>query len=191
MDDRKPDTLGYDLTRASCASMRLHAISAAITPGKSSITVANSGLLRHAALDQVQCVIALEPKAEKPRNGWSTDYAVAVKMTLHKESDPAVEFEAERRVTNSGIVSAEMVRAVPNLGTKAYLVNQEASTVELRVLDGGAVLSMSLSVSTQYQAAADDNEEDEVGDGPEAPELSEYEPSMISDMNELMARLKR
>ncbi|MFC8234221.1 hypothetical protein [Streptomyces sp. NPDC057284] len=78
--------------------------------------------------------------------------------------------------------------SVPDLGDKAYLVTRDAGNVELRVLEGGAVLSLHLSASTRYQSA--DDEEDVVGDGPDVPDLSPYQPAMISDMRDLMSSLK-
>ncbi|MET8330436.1 hypothetical protein [Streptomyces sp. NPDC005181] len=56
--------------------------------------------------------------------------------------------------------------------------------------NSGTVLSLNLSVFTQYQIS-DDAEEDVVGDGPDIPDLSPYRAAMISDMRDLMSRLKQ
>ncbi|MET8275090.1 hypothetical protein [Streptomyces sp. NPDC005096] len=110
-------------------------------------------------------------------------------MELHKKTDPGDEFEARRRVTDLGVVPEELVETVPDLGGKAYLVTRDAGNAELRVLEGGAVLSLNLSASTQYQT--DEDEEDVVGDGPDIPDLSPYRAAMISDMRDLMSSLKQ
>lgn len=67
-------------------------------------------------------------------------------------------------------------------------MTRDVGNSELRVLEGGAVLSLNLSASTRYQT--DDDEEDVVGDGPDTPGLSPYRAAMISDMRDLMSSLK-
>jgi hypothetical protein len=171
--DPKPDMRGYQLAKDPCPSLRLESIGAAIAP-RESTTAVDSGLLNQAALDQIQCFIPLRPRAgaERARNGWSIDYAVGITVALHKRIDPGVEFEARRRVTDFGVVPEAKVETVPGLGDKTYLLSRDDNNAELRVLEGGAVLSLNLSVYTQYQNADDDNDEDVVGDGPDIPDLS-------------------
>ncbi|MFI9605056.1 hypothetical protein ACIHCX_35455 [Streptomyces sp. NPDC052043] len=189
LGDRKPDMRGYQLDHDPCPSIQLKAIGAAITP-RESTTMIDAGLLNHAALDQIQCFIPLRSRAraEQPGHGWSVDYAVGITVALHKRTDPGVEFEARRRVTDLGVVPEGKVEMVPNLGDKAYLLNRDDGNSELRVLEGGAVLSLSLSVFTHYQGADDD----EVPDGgPDIPALSAYQSAMISDMRDVMSSLKQ
>jgi hypothetical protein len=190
LGDRKPDMHGYQLDQDPCPSLQLKSIGAAIAP-RQSTTKVESGLLNHAALDQIQCFIPLRPqaRAERPGNGWSLDYAVAITVALHKKTDPGAEFEARQRVTEFGVDPEAKLETVPDLGEKAYLLTRDDGNSELRVLEGGAVLSLSLSAFTQYQS--DDHSEAVAGDGPDIPDLSPYQSAMISDMRDLMSSLKQ
>ncbi|MEU3247494.1 MULTISPECIES: hypothetical protein [unclassified Streptomyces] len=186
---QKPSTHGYRLDKNPCPSVRLTSISAAVAPRVSS-DVVQAGLLKHAAVDQAQCSITVRPLAKtKPlKAGWSLDYYVGITVTLHKETDPEVEFEAQQRMTDQGLVPADNVRTVPDLGDTAYLITRDISNTELRVLDGGAVLSLDLAASSNYQS---EDADDEIGEGPEMPDISSYQSAMVNDMRDLMASLKR
>lgn len=193
--DRKPDLSGYQLKQDPCPSLRLKAIGSVISP-REPTTKVDSGLLRHAALDQIQCSIPLRflAGAEQSGKGWFTGYTVGISVALHKKTDPGAEFEARRRVTDDGgVLPAAQVETVPDLGDKAYLLTRDNGDAELRVLEGGAVLSLHLSVFTYYanESESPDEDEDVVGDGPELPDLSLYRSAMITDMRDLMASLKR
>ncbi|MER5362014.1 hypothetical protein [Streptomyces sp. NPDC002785] len=188
--DRTPDMHGYQLDQDPCPSLQLKSIGAAIAP-RESTTKVESGLLNHAALDQVQCFIPLRSRAgaERPGDGWSIEYTVGITVALHKKTDPGAEFEARRRVTEFGVDPEAKLETVPDLGDRAYLLTRDDGNSELRVLEGGAVLSLSLSAFSQYQR--DDHSEDEAGDGPDVPDLSPYQSAMISDMRDLMSSLKQ
>lgn len=185
---QKPSTHGYRLDKDPCPSVGLTSISAAVAP-RVSADVLDSGLLKHTAVDQAQCSIVVRPLAEakQSKTGWSLDHYVGITVTLHKETDPGVEFAARRRITDQGIVPADNVKTVPDLGDTAYLITRDTSNTELRVLDGGAVLSLTLTVSSSYQS---EDTDDEIGEGPEIPDVSSYQPAMVNDMRDLMAGLK-
>lgn len=197
-DDPKPDMRGYQLKQDPCPSLQLKAIGAVIAP-REPTTKVDSGLLRHAALDQIQCSIPLRflAGAEQSGKGWFTGYTVGITVALHKKTDPGAEFEARRRVTDDGVLSEEQVETVPDLGDRAYLLTRDNGDAELRVLEGGAVLSLDLSVFTYYESEreseseSDSEDENAVGDGPELPDLSLYRSAMITDMRDLMSSLKR
>ncbi|MFD3437101.1 hypothetical protein ACFWU3_06305 [Streptomyces sp. NPDC058685] len=188
--DRKPDMHGYALDQDLCRSLQLRSIGGAIAP-RETTPMTDSGLLEHPALDQIQCLISLgsPTSGDADGGGWSIHYTVGLDVALHKKADPAVEFEARRRVTDLGVVPEELVETIPDLGDEAYLVTPDAGSSELRVVEGGAVLSLQLSASTQYQGA-DDNDE-VVGEGPDTPDVSQYRSALIGDMRDLMSRLKR
>ncbi|MER5603622.1 hypothetical protein [Streptomyces sp. NPDC002265] len=147
-----------------------------------------STVLKHSALDQVHCFVSLLPEPRTLKTGWAVDYTVGITVTLHKTTDPRAEFEAQRRVTALGVVPEDSVKTVPGLGDKAYLVTQGLGSTELRVVEGGAVLSLSLSGVPRYM---DEGEDDVIGEGPATPDLSPYQSAMVSDMRDLMASLKR
>ncbi|MEU9758286.1 hypothetical protein [Streptomyces sp. NPDC047985] len=188
LGDRKPDMHGYRLDKDPCPSLRLKSIGAAIGPREH--VDAGPRLLSHAALDQVRCSISLQPAdaADQPDKGWSIEYSVGVTVSLHKESDPRAEFEALRRVTDGSVDPEAKLETVPNLGDRAYLLTGDDGTSELRVLEGGAVLSLSLSVFTVYMNNG--SHEHPTGDEPDVPEVSAYHSALISDMRDLMASLK-
>ncbi|MEU6012542.1 hypothetical protein ABZ826_00345 [Streptomyces sp. NPDC047515] len=192
--DGAPDTHGYRLDRDPCPSLRLKSIGAAIAP-RERTALPDSEVLHHAVLDQTQCFIPLRSRAGAERNakGWSLHYTVGITVALHKKTDPGAEFEARRQVTDLGFDPEAKLETVPDLGDKAYLLTGDDGNAELRVLEGGAVFSLSLSSFTQYLGdghGEDDGEGTAVG-GPDNTDLSPYQSAMISDMRDLMSSLKR
>jgi hypothetical protein len=185
----RPDARGYHLNHDPCPSMKLASIESAITP-RDSAGLTDSGLLKDPALDQVQCFVSLQPEtnAKQSKPGWFLYYTVGITVEQHKKADPRAEFEARRRVTDLGVVPEDSVKVVTHLGDKAYLVTRSLGDTELRVVDGGTVLSLHLSAVPHYEG---DGTGDQIGDGPDTPDLSSYQQAMINDMRDLMASLKR
>ncbi|MFD7438428.1 hypothetical protein [Streptomyces sp. NPDC059861] len=169
--------------------MQLPSMGAEIAP-MDSTSVMSSGLSEDPALDHVQCSIHLRPDMETSGagGGWFVDYTVSVNVTLHKRTDPGIEFDAERRVTGLEVVAEEEVKAVADIGDGAYLITSDLSSTELRVRDGGAVLSLGLSAVVSYLGEDTDGP---VGEAPEAPDVSTHQTAMINDMRVLMSHLKR
>ncbi|MFJ3706634.1 MULTISPECIES: hypothetical protein [unclassified Streptomyces] len=189
-DDRRPEMHGYQLDQDPCPSVRLKSLGAAIAPREPTMDM-GTGLLQHAALDKIRCVIPLRSpvEEERPVDGWSIEYTVGIAVALHKETDPGAEFEAQRRVTDLGFDPEAKLETVPDLGDKAYLLTRDEGDAELRVLEGGAVLSLSLAAITLYQS--DGHGDEGAGDEPDVPDPAPYQAAMISDMRDLMAGLKR
>lgn len=154
-----------------------------------STSVMSSGLSQDPALDHLQCSIHLRPDMETAGDGagWFVDYTVSVNVTLHKKADPGPEFDAERRVTGLGVVAEEEVEALAGIGDGAYLITSDLSSTELRVRDGGAVLSLGLSAVVSY---LDQDADEPVGEAPEVPDVSTHQTAMINDMRALMSHLK-
>ncbi|MEU8950767.1 hypothetical protein [Streptomyces sp. NPDC048489] len=189
LGDQKPDLRGYHLVKDSCASAKLVSLQAAVAPRITS-GLTDSGLLKNPALDQIQCSIPLRAKPESGRSdtGWTMNYTVTVSVALHKKTDPRAEFEASRRVGNPGVVPEDNVKLVPDLGSKAYLITHDLNNAELRAVDGGAVLSLSLSAIPSFLS---DGSGDEAGDGPDSPDLSVYRSAMINDLRDFMDKLRQ
>ncbi|WP_405708948.1 MULTISPECIES: hypothetical protein [unclassified Streptomyces] len=187
-DDRKPDMHGYRLNENPCPTVRLKALGAAIGPKEAAPGRAPE-LLNDPALDRVTCFISLQPPAAKKsdRSRWYTDYSVGITVALHKSSDPAVEFEAMRGVSDFGSDAEVTVEKVPNLGDSSYVLTRNDGNVELRVLEGGAVLSLGLTAYAQYNSDAGEPPPD---DGPDTSDLSPYRSALISDMRDLMEGLR-
>lgn len=179
--DGAPDMHGYRLGKDPCGAVGLKSIGAAIAP-RGPETEFGTEMLRHSALDQAQCWIPLRTEA-----GSSVEYTVTVKVALHKKSDPGAEFEAGRSMTDFGVAPETEVEVVAELGDKAYLLSFEDGQQELRVLEGGAVLSLRLTANTGYWSG-DDGEPP--ADKEEQPDLAPHKAAMISDMRDLMTDLK-
>ncbi|MFI6960480.1 hypothetical protein [Streptomyces sp. NPDC050149] len=182
-----PELHGYRLDRDPCPDVRLKSIGAAIAP-RGLESDFGTGMLRHAALDRVECYIPLHAESgqHQPDKGWNVSYTVAIRIALHKRTDPRAEFEAERNATALGVDPKTEVEAVPELGDKAYLLSFETADQgqELRVLEGGAVLSLQISALVSW----DDDQPPEEAE--EDPDLSPHKAAMISDMRDLMTDLK-
>jgi len=184
--DQSPDLRGYRLDRDSCKSARLASLQEELAL-KSVPNSVDEELLKHPALDQVHCSLGFQKKAEnKPGGHWQVSTTVGVAVALHKATDPRDEFDADRRVTDLGVVAADNVKPVPDLGDEAFLIVEDFGHTELRVLDGAAVVTLSLSTTTFYEGDMGTAEE-----SPELPDVSTYWPAMISDMRELMADFRR
>ncbi|GGV92097.1 hypothetical protein GCM10015535_52360 [Streptomyces gelaticus] len=184
----EPDLHGYRMDGDPCPTVRLKAIGAAIAPTENTPRIEPEHL-NDPALDRAKCFISLRsPAAKKPiRSRWYTEYSVGVTVTLHKRTDPAAEFEAMRGTTDSGTDADAKVEKVPNLGDSAYLLTQDDGNAELRVREGGAVLSLSLASYAQFDSEDGEAPPDE---GPDTSDLSPYQSAMISDMRDLMKSLK-
>ncbi|MEV0746875.1 hypothetical protein AB0I75_16930 [Streptomyces sp. NPDC050273] len=184
--DGAPDMHGYQLGQDPCGAVGLKSIGAAISPREPAERF-EAEMLRHAALDRAQCSIPLRSESgqKRPDKGWTVGYTVRVEIALHKKTDPGAEFEAERNATDLGVEPGTAIEAVPELGDKAYLLSPESGELELRVLEGGAVLSLRLSPYTAFEG--DGQLPD---DAAELPDLAPHKAAMISDMRDLMTDLK-
>ncbi|WP_406096839.1 hypothetical protein [Streptomyces sp. NBC_01013] len=186
--DGAPDMHGYRLSQDPCPAVGLRSIGAAIAPREPERGF-EAGMLRHAALDRAQCYIPLRPESAQQRSdkGWFVGYTVTIKIALHKKTDPRVEFEAGRTATELGVAPETEVEGVPELGDKAFLLSLDGGEQELRVLDGGAVLSLALTASLDWAGSEGPGPGDEQG---KLPDLAPHKAAMISDMRDLMAGLK-
>ncbi|MGW0858432.1 hypothetical protein [Streptomyces sp. NPDC002690] len=188
LGDEKPDASAFRLPGGFCRSVGLTSLGTSIAPPETD-GVVDSGLLKYPALDQVHCAIPLGGgREEEPAGPWFTVHSVDVTVAVHKESDPGKEFEAQQRVTNAGIAPTDAVKPVPDLGDAAFMIAEDAGHSELRVLDGAAVLSLTLSVSHYYKG---DGRYEGFDDEPALPEQSDFWPAMIKDMRDLLAAVRR
>ncbi|MGW2591150.1 hypothetical protein ACWCXC_12870 [Streptomyces sp. NPDC001515] len=190
--DRAPELHGYRLDKDPCPGIRLKAIGAAVAPREPGGSMSPS-MLRHPVLDRVHCYISLREKDGRTDRDGADHYGVGVEIALHKKTDPREEFEAQRNATGLGVEPGTEVEIVPDLGEKAYLLTLPDGDTELRVLDGGAVLTLRLSSFFVYagdtaeaSVAVDDDGDDEAAE----PSLTAYQSALISDMRDLMTSLK-
>ncbi|SNX88384.1 hypothetical protein SAMN06272735_8829 [Streptomyces sp. TLI_55] len=176
-----PDLRGYRLDQKSCRSARLASLQKALAL-KSVPDSTEDEVLKHPALDQLHCSLFFQRRSEVAGGHWAVTTAIGVSVALHKKTDPRDEFEADRRVTDSGVVSADKVKRVADLGDEAFLIAKDLEHTELRVLDGAAVVKLTLATGSYYDG---DLAADTADAAPELPDVSTYWPAMISDAREL------
>ncbi|WP_326705591.1 MULTISPECIES: hypothetical protein [Streptomyces] len=185
---RTPDARGYRVDGRSCSAMQLKALTASVGKREDAPALA-PGRIEHPALHRVRCFIGLasEEGAETYAQGWSVYAHVGLTVELYKETDPRSEFEA--REGPSALTDGEETRPelVPNLGDRAYLLVEDGEGTRLSVLDGAVVLTLTVSAAMNRAESAADEEPDEWPDGP-APES--FHADMISDMRDVMEKLK-
>ncbi|MFJ3672554.1 hypothetical protein ACIPSE_39460 [Streptomyces sp. NPDC090106] len=191
LGDQGTDLRGYRLDQEPCKSARLASLQKALAL-KSVPDVTDDDVLKHPALDQVHCSVAYlrdagEESAGASGGHWVRNTTIGISVALHKKTDPRDEFDADRRLTDLGVVASDLVRPVHDLGDEAFLIAKDTGHAELRVVDGAAVMTLSLSVTSYYMGDLDSAS---AAKEPGLPEVSAYEAAMISDMRALMAGLR-
>ncbi|MGX1880981.1 hypothetical protein [Streptomyces sp. NPDC055287] len=179
------DTRGYRVSEGLCAKVGLSALGMDL--GK---RAGDPGELldEHRALDKITCSYHFEPRGKAAEEGVSVQYEVELVLDLHKEADPQPEFEA--LVNQPSWIDGLPPRPeeVPALGEQAFLTGMgEDEDPRLRVLDGGAVFSLTVSSDLSYDEDYYDGQPD-----PELsrPDLSALPPLMVEDTRDLMAVFK-
>ncbi|MEU6980823.1 hypothetical protein [Streptomyces sp. NPDC046371] len=164
-DGRGPDLKGYRLGVDPCGRAKLDGLASAF--GRRGEPT-NPITVEQPALYRAQCMVPLE--------GKPLFYEVQVTYTVHRVTDPGPEFEA---LLNDPLEGGEQVSGV---GEVAEFTNGGGQT-SLRVLDGQAVIELTLSPNLMY---------DGVGPPPEPPELdpAATRTFLVEDVTALMAALR-
>ncbi|MFI7287275.1 hypothetical protein ACIBRY_11610 [Streptomyces anulatus] len=196
--DRKPDPRGYRVESDSCAAMRLNALTAAVGKPESDPATELDGI-EHPALHRIRCTVGFTPSDAAAQGGkdgeggegeaeWTTGYQASMTAELHKETDPRPAFEASSTLTEIDGMGVTRVERVPDLGDLAHLLVMDDNEMRLKVVEGGAVVTLALSAWISYDT---DDAEEEMPDGaPQSPELLAYQADLISDMRDVMKALK-
>ncbi|MFJ4013421.1 hypothetical protein [Streptomyces sp. NPDC090026] len=175
--DDKPDVSGYRPTSDLCADARLSALTHALGESRTPHSVHHE----HAALDRAACLVTLE------RQGQEQSYNVAIDYKLHKQTDPGPEFEPWAANPSYFDTEKEFVtERIPGVGDSAYWIRAEdASTQEILVRDGGAVLTLSVSTSITQSGLPETSAN-------YVPQLdaAATRAQLIADMKDLMASLR-
>ncbi|MFW3474800.1 hypothetical protein ACN24M_26535 [Streptomyces microflavus] len=173
--DRKPDPRGYRVDGRSCSAMQLKALAASVGKRENAPAL-GPGRIEHPALNRVRCFLGLisEEGAETYAKGWSVYSTMELTVELYKETDPRSQFEA--REGPSALADGEEKRPelVPNLGDRAYLLAEDGEGTRLSVLDGAAVLTLTVSAFMTRAESERDEEPDEL---PTAPRRSRSTPT--------------
>ncbi|MEV7914996.1 hypothetical protein [Streptomyces griseus] len=189
--DRKPDLHGYRVESDSCAAIELKALAEVVGATEPEAAATELDGIEHPALHRIRCTVILTPPDAAAQGGkggakWTTTYQASVTAELHKETDPRPEFEASSTLTEIDGVAVAQVERVPDLGDLAHLLVMEDNVMQLKVVEGGAVVTLSLTAWTNF----DLDDEEEVPDVQPEPELLAYRADLITDMREVMKALK-
>ncbi|AQU66758.1 hypothetical protein ABZ353_11310 [Streptomyces niveus] len=185
-----PDLQGYGVSRNLCLDADLTALSAAL--GKKRDPFAAVG--EDKALDQAVCTVNLVPKPPpKPKGhpGPTVRAYAEITYTLHKKTDPGPQFDASLIEPADQGAGEQILKLVPEVGERAYLVSRSGDeSPSLEVLDGQAVLSLSVGQVTEY------NDVDPLNPGFESDDqdvvhLGGLEQAMVEDMLALMDELRK
>lgn len=188
----KPDPRGYRVESDTCASIELKALTEVVGEPESDPSTELDGI-EHPALHRIRCTITFAPSevtavAGTSGGAWTTSYQASMTAELHKATDPRPEFEASGTLTEIDGMGVTRVERVPDLGDLAYLLVMDDSVMYLKVVEGGAVVTLALSALMNYEA--DHGEEEMPDDAPQSPELLAYRADLISDMRDVMKALK-
>lgn len=193
--DRKPDPRGYRVESDSCAAIELKALAEVVGATESEPATTELDGIEHPALHRIRCTVTFVPsdaaaqdgKDGKGGAGWTTGYQASVTAELHKETDPRPEFEASSTLTEIDGMGVTRVERVPDLGDLAHLLVMDEDVMRLKVVEGGAVVTLTLTAWMNYDAH---DGEEELPDAPPDPELLAYRADLISDMRDVMKALK-
>ncbi|MEN8651184.1 hypothetical protein ABCR94_11205 [Streptomyces sp. 21So2-11] len=184
------DSRGYKVGKGLCAEVELSALGGELgTKAEEPVEMASE----HSALDRGECSFLLVPDGQQAGDDFTLNYEVQTLVELHKKTDPGPEFEAtvtEARWPGSPPAGAK--EAVPELGEKAYFVMDDGTddgmqALRLKVLDGGAVLTLDVGVSMTYTG----DEETTDKEPTVSLDPSSVRPLMVKDARDLLAALKR
>ncbi|MEU6633241.1 hypothetical protein ABZ905_33855 [Streptomyces parvus] len=191
-EDGKPDSRGYRVESDSCAAMELKALSKAVGQPAAEPATALDGI-EHPALHRIGCTVTFTaavlrgPDGEED-SGWATGYQASLTAELHKKTDPRPEFEASSTLTEVDGTGVDRVERVPDLGDLAYLLIMEDESMRVRAVEGGAVVTLTLS---SWVSPPDiDGGEDGLPDVVDPPEMLAYRGDLISDTRAVMKALK-
>ncbi|MBY8882781.1 hypothetical protein [Actinacidiphila acidipaludis] len=174
-----PDLRGYHMTAAPCAGHDLKPLFDA-TPGRA-FSADPSDTLWGSALDSTECSAENLGRAH---GGTPYAYSAALSIELHKKTDPRPEFDDRHR---TALPSVSKVETVPGLGDEAYLMDVEPDTLQLDVLDGGAVISLAFSV----HAAPTDVTPHPDGSARPTPQVpGQYRSQLVAAVRNVMADMR-
>ncbi|MFJ9887750.1 hypothetical protein ACIQRW_18035 [Streptomyces sp. NPDC091287] len=190
--ERKPDPRGYRVESDSCAAVELKALAKAVGEQAAEPSTELDGI-EHPALRRIRCTVDFTvavvraPDGEEA-SGWSTGYQASLTAELHTETDPRPEFEASSTLTEIDGTGVDRVERVPDLGDLAYLLIMEDESMRVQVVEGGAVVTLTL---TSWMSPPDiDNGTESLPDVVDQPEMLAYRADLISDTREVMKALK-
>ncbi|MBY8879697.1 hypothetical protein [Actinacidiphila acidipaludis] len=154
-----PDLHGYHVGAQLCTAQHLQPLTDAMAA--QAMVGTPLATRRGSAVDHTACLLS---GSVSHGDGWTTDYLVSLTVDLHKKDDPRAEFDDAVRVAAASptpgaaalpaVLGGEHVTVRPyaGMGDRAYLATS-TSRQSLSVLQGGAVLSLSVEASNAWEEA--------------------------------------
>lgn len=195
-----PDLHGYHLTQAACATRTLQPLLSPLR-ARSYDDGPPAFVTTSSAIDHLTCQLTALGTG---RSGWRTEFTVAVAVDLHRTTDPSAEFDAASR--------SDVLTPPPDAAASLFLSTQDKSTVthpaglgdranlstgdyeqKLAVRHGGAVLSLTLTATTEWDSGVGPAPVDKHGAPKAAPRTStrKYAEDLVPAMRSLMTALAR
>jgi hypothetical protein len=174
-----PDMHGYVLHDSPCAGPVLKPLTDALK-ATDTRTVSPAVVHLGPALDQIRCTV--ETASPIPLHGGTARYEVVVAVDLHKATDPAAEFEDQRDLDVSDLIPVTTIESVPDLGDKAYFLTISTGSQQLKVLDGGAVFTLTLTGYTYLSTTVNGRQ----SDGAAETDLRIFQPALIATVRNVM-----
>ncbi|MGW6461933.1 hypothetical protein ACWF94_39395, partial [Streptomyces sp. NPDC055078] len=167
-----PDVGDYRVSRNLCLDAGMKAVSTVLGP----VGTREPLTREHPTRDFATCSLTFENPDQQQRVEFMPA-GVFIEYTLHRRTDPGPEFDAAASADSLLGRDPVTLERVEGLGERAYLLKGgDGLPPSLYVLDGQAVLSMSLSEGGPM--------------GPDSegtpPDISGIRPFMIDDMGALM-----
>jgi hypothetical protein len=179
-----PDLHGYQVTANPCGGFTLKPLTD--TAGATRVTGTPADIRNGTALDQARCSVTADAPID---NGGTATFQADLTVDLHRTTDPRAEFEDQRKLEDPSLSPAETIESVPDLGDEAYLVTRSDGAQELKMLHGGAVLTLKISDYDQWTSAVPSPPTD--GRLPQPPDLRQFQPALIQSARNVMAELRQ
>jgi hypothetical protein len=139
-----PDLHGMRIGSSPCAGGTFGALLRAVGAGSG---IADPAVFSHGpALDSARCDFAVQAPARRGA-ATATRYDVAVSVDLHKTVDPRPEFDDQHGLDPETLAPADRTTALPGLGDEAYALALADGSEAVRVLRGGAVVTLRLTAA--------------------------------------------
>jgi hypothetical protein len=152
------DLHGYRIPDSTCTAVNLQPFTEAL--GLQEFDADPGTVLRGPTLDHASCTLSGTTSAG---DGWTTQYTATVTVDLHKKTDPRAEFKDDGRIQNATLVvpgqgtyavpfTTGVTKPVTGVGDLAFTTVSDTRQA-IRVVDGGAVLSLTIDGTNQWQGS--------------------------------------
>jgi hypothetical protein len=189
-----PSLHGYRIPDDTCTAEHLRPFTEAL--GLQEFESDPGVVLTGTTLEHVSCTLE---GTRSSGDGWATQYTATVTVDLHKKTDPRAEFEDAGRLqddtlaytsqgTYATTTAVGVTRPVPDLGDLAF-TTLSSTRQTVRVLDGGAVLSLSIDGTNQWQGPGRPPTGNGAAQRPVLADTVFLRPALVPTMRRLMRSL--